>query len=455
MVFPLFEQALTTTVPTTLPDSVRDHVVICTYTQRADPLIGELESENVSYVLIVPDKDRATDLYEEGYDVIHEDPDTERGLQRANLQQARALVADVSDQKDASIVLGARDIADDVKLVSIVEEPDSVRYHELAGADTVLTPRSIVGETLANKVTTGLTTDLGDAIEIGEHFDVVEFPIRSGSELVGSTLADSGLRERAGVNVIGAWFDGEFESPPSPDAVLDTGTVLLVTGEEESLQRTKELTLGKSRAFGRGEIVVVGYGEVGGTVVSALDDADLPYTVVDRKDKDGVDVVGEATDRDVLSAAGVESARSVILAMPDDTTTEFATLVIRDLNESIEVICRANEVESTKKMYRAGADYVLSLATVTGRMVASELLAEDVMAMNTQIEVIRTRAPSLVGKTLEEALVRSRTGCTVVAIERDGTLQTNVGPDTEIEVGDELVIAGTDEGTNRFKELMS
>jgi K+/H+ antiporter YhaU regulatory subunit KhtT len=88
-------------------------------------------------------------------------------------------------------------------------------------------------------------------------------------------------------------------------------------------------------------------------------------------------------------------------------------------------------------------------------MVASELLAEDVMAMNTQIEVIRTRAPSLVGKTLEEALVRSRTGCTVVAIERDGTLQTNVGPDTEIEVGDELVIAGTDEGTNRFKELMS
>jgi len=455
MVFPLFEQALTTTVPTTLPDSVRDHVVICTYTQRADPLIGELESENVSYVLIVPDKDRATDLYEEGYDVIHEDPDTERGLQRANLQQARALVADVSYQKDASIVLGARDIADDVKLVSIVEEPDSVRYHELAGADTVLTPRSIVGETLANKVTTGLTTDLGDAIEIGEHFDVVEFPIRSGSELVGSTLADSGLRERAGVNVIGAWFDGEFESPPSPDAVLDTGTVLLVTGEEESLQRTKELTLGKSRAFGRGEIVVVGYGEVGGTVVSALDDADLPYTVVDRKDKDGVDVVGEATDRDVLSAAGVESARSVILAMPDDTTTEFATLVIRDLNESIEVICRANEVESTKKMYRAGADYVLSLATVTGRMVASELLAEDVMAMNTQIEVIRTRAPSLVGKTLEEALVRSRTGCTVVAIERDGTLQTNVGPDTEIEVGDELVIAGTDEGTNRFKELMS
>ena len=455
MVFPLFEQALTTTVPTTLPDSVRDHVVICTYTQRADPLIGELESENVSYVLIVPDKDRATDLYEEGYDVIHEDPDTERGLQRANLQQARALVADVSDQKDASIVLGARDIADDVKLVSIVEEPDSVRYHELAGADTVLTPRSIVGETLANKVTTGLTTDLGDAIEIGEHFDVVEFPIRSGSELVGSTLADSGLRERAGVNVIGAWFDGEFESPPSPDAVLDTGTVLLVTGEEESLQRTKELTLGKSRAFGRGEIVVVGYGEVGGTVVSALDDADLPYTVVDRKDKDGVDVVGEATDRDVLSAAGVESARSVILAMPDDTTTEFATLVIRDLNESIEVICRANEVESTKKMYRAGADYVLSLATVTGRMVTSELLAEDVMAMNTQIEVIRTRAPSLVGKTLEEALVRSRTGCTVVAIERDGTLQTNVGPDTEIEVGDELVIAGTDEGTNRFKELMS
>jgi len=454
MVFPLFEQALRTTVPTEVADGQRDHVVICTYSARADPLIAELESEGVEYVLVVPDEEHARSLHEDGYSVIHGDPDTEDGLLRANLDSARALVADVSDQKDASIVLGARAIAENVKLVSVVENPDTAKYHELAGADAVLTPRSLVGRSLANKVTTSLTTELGDAIEIGEDFDVVEFPIHPGSGLVGSTLAESGLREDAGVNVIGAWFDGEFESPPSPSERLDTGTVLLVTGQERALERAKERTVSETRRFGRGEIVVVGHGEVGKTVVRALEDANLPHTVIDRESHEAVDVVGDATDPDVLRAAGVESARSIILAVPDDTSTEFATLVVRDMNAQIEIICRADEMGSMKKMYRAGADYVLSLSNVTGRMVAAEVLEEDVISVDTQVQVVRTTAPALEGQTLQEALVRSRTGCTVIAVERNGDLATNVGPDTTIEPGDKVVIAGTDQGTNRFKELM-
>jgi len=454
MLFPLFENALQTTVPTSVADGQRDHVVICTYSSRADPLIAELESEGVDYVLVVPNEERARSLQEDGYSVMHGDPDTEDGLRRANLDRARALVADVSDQKDASIVLGARAIAEDVKLVSVVENPDTARYHELAGANAVLTPRSLVGRSLANKVTTSLTTELGDAIEIGEDFDVVEFPIHPGSDLVGSTLAESGLREDAGVNVIGAWFDGEFESPPSPSKPLDTGTVLLVTGRERALERAKERTVSETRRFGRGEIVVVGHGEVGKTVVRALEDAELPHTVIDRESHDAVDVVGDATDPDVLRAAGVDAARSVILAVPDDTSTEFATLVVRDMNPQIEIICRADEMGAMKKMYRAGADYVLSLSNVTGRMLAAEVLEEDVISVDTQVHVVRTTAPALEGQTLQESLVRSRTGCTVVAVERNGDLETNVGPDTTIEDGDKVIVAGTDQGTNRFKELM-
>ncbi|WP_227130731.1 potassium channel family protein [Halorubellus salinus] len=455
LVFPLFEEAISTTVPTTVGDDVTDHVVICTYTTRVDPLVAELDAVDVPYVIVEPDREKAIALVEAGYDVIHEDPDTERGLVGANLTGARALVADVSDQVDASIVLGARAISDDVPLVSIVEEPESVRYHELAGADVVLSPRSILGESLANKVAAALTADVGAAIEIGDQFDIVEFPIHRGSEIVGKTLAESGLREQAGVNVIGAWFDGDFESPPDPERPIESGTVLLVSGEETALERAKELTLSESRRVARGETIVAGYGEVGRQIAAAFDEVDLPYTVLDIEDKDGVDVVGDATNAKVLERAGIHEARSLILALPDDTAGEFATLVARDLSDSVEILCRAEEVESTKKMYRAGADYVLSLATVTGRMVASEVLDEDVISLNTQIEVVRTKAPGLAGKTLADALVRSRTGCTVVALERDGELDTDVGPDTEIRADDDLIVAGTDAGTNRFKELLA
>jgi Trk K+ transport system NAD-binding subunit len=454
--FPLLENILSTTVPTSVEDDIEEHVVICSYTPRAETLIDELDSWNVDHVITEPDRERATELYENDHRVIHADPTSITGLEGAALSSARALVADVSDQVDASIVLTAREVAEDVPVVSVVEEPDRQNYHRLAGADYVLSPRPLLGESLASKVTTSVTADLGDAIEIGDDFDVAELPIHRGSRLVGTTLAESGIREQSGVNAIGAWFRGKFETPPSPDATLTGGTVLLVTGREGQLEELKQLTLSDVRRFSRGETVVIGYGEVGSTITAALDEADLPYTVVDRTEMEGVDVVGDATEPETLREAGVENARSVILAIPDDTTTEFTTLVIRDVSPEIEIIARVEETESVQKMYRAGADYVLSLANVTGRMIASTILEdEDVLSLDQQVEVVRTVAPKLVGQTIGDADVRSKTGCTIVGVERNGTVITDVGPEFSIESGDELIIAGTDEGIQRFTEQMA
>jgi len=299
-----------------------------------------------------------------------------------------------------------------------------------------------------------VSAELGDVVELGDAFDVVELPIQRGSELVGRTLADSGLRERAGVNVIGAWFGGEFQSPPDPTKPLTGGTVLLVTGREDQLERLKELTLTDVRRFGPGETLVLGYGEVGRKVGDALDDAEIPYTVVDIDDHDGVDVVGDVTEPTTLERAGIDGARSVVLAVGDDTAAEFATLICRDMKPNVEILARAEGRESVQKVYRAGADYVLSLASITGRMIASAVLNEDILALDTQIEVIRTEAPTLAGRTLGGANVRDRTGCTVVAVERDDEVDTNLGPEYQIRRGDTLVIAGADERIYRFDELL-
>ncbi|MFB6075073.1 MAG: TrkA family potassium uptake protein [Haloarculaceae archaeon] len=452
LVFPLFEDALSTTVPTAA--DLADHVIVCTLTQRAETLIAELDSWGVPYVVVEPDREVAIRLYEDGYDVVHAEPDSVADLEAVNVGAARALVADVSDRVDASIVLAAREAAADTRVVSVVEDPDRATYHELAGADAVLSPRPLLGESLARKVTTAVTTDLGDAVAVGQDFDIAELPVHRASDLAGTTLADSGLRERAGVNVIGGWFDGQFESPLPPERPLEAGTILLVSGRETQLERLKELTVAPLRQHARGTTVVVGYGEVGRTVVDNLASADLPYTVVDRREAPGVDVVGDATDPDVLRAAGVPEARSVILALPDDTDAEFATLVARDLAPDVEIIARATEPEAVRKLYRAGADYALALATISGRLIASAVLDEEVMAMDTQVEVVRTAAPGLAGQTLAEADVRDRTGCTVVAVERDGRVLTDLGPTFRIEDGDEVIVAGTDAGVNRFTELL-
>ena len=424
--FPLVRDALSTTVPTNLEEAT-DHVVICTYTSRAESLIGELASRDVPYVIVEPDREQALDLHEDGYEVINADPESAEGLERARVEHARALVADVSDEVDTSIVLTAREMADDITVVSVVEEPERERYHRLAGADIVLSPRPLLGQSLASKVTGAVTADLDDAVEIGEEFEIAELAVQRGSRLAGSTLAESGIRERTGANVIGAWFEGEFRSSVGPDETLTDGTVLLVSGESDQLSELRSLVRSPVRRVERGEVAVVGYGEVGRTIADVLGRAGVEHTVIDLEDREDVDVVGDAAEPETLERAGIEDARSAVLALPDDTVAEFATLVIDDLSPGTEVVARVESAQNVTKMYRAGADYVLALSTVTGRMVASALLEEQVLTPDLQVELVRTSAPGLDGTSLAAADLRSETGCTVVAAARVHTLH-KVGP---------------------------
>lgn len=453
VLLPLFQEALTPSLPVAVDEDLSDHVVVCADTSRSEAAIDELEANGVGYVLVEPDRDRAADLNGD-YEVIHGDPEDIDALANANLGDARALVADVSDRVDASIVLTAKELADDVEVISVVEDPDVATYHRLAGADHVLTPRQLLGRSLAEKVTTAVRTNLGEDVQIGEDIEIAEIPVRQGSDLVGQSIADSDLRERYGVNVIGTWVRGEFETPPPVEAPLERGTILLVVGGRTGLERLKEAAFSTIRRFRSGETILVGYGEVGETVAEGLSRAEIPHTIVDRQDLDAVDVVGDATDPETLERAGIDRARSVVFALPDDTTTEFATLVVRDLDSSVEVIARAEKTRAVAKTYRAGADYVLSLATVSGRSIATRLLQdEEILSLGTNVEIVRTTASELSGKTLRETRVREQTGCTVVGIERDGEVLTDIDPDMELRASDNVVIAGTDEGTNRFAEL--
>ena len=450
---PVFRQALSTSAPTSVDPELTDHVIVCTFSSRAETLIDELEADDVSYVLTEGDRDRADELFDRGLPVVHADPESVAGLEAANVSTARALVADVSDRVDASIVLAAREANADIRVVSVVEDPDRERYHRLAGADAVVSPRTILGENLAGKLTTAARADLEAAIEIGDSFAIAEIPIDGDGPLAGSTLAESAIHDRYGVTVVGAWRNGDFQMPPDPELVLDNGITLIVTGEGPQLDRVEAEATAAVRSFARGDSVVIGHGEVGGIVADRLEAADLPHTVVDTTDHEDVDVVGDGTDPAVLERAGVPEARSVVLALPDDTATEFATLVVRDLNPDAEILARAESAGAINKTYRAGAEYVLSLSTVSGRAIAEEILDdEEILSMDTRIECLRTTAPGLIGETLAGADVRERTGATVVAIERGDELHTDLPPTFRIEHGDELVVVGTDASASRFVE---
>jgi len=448
LLFPLFEDRLSTNAPTSV-ESLSDHVVIAGYSPRGVALVEELAARGREHVLVEPDRELADELdAETNLTVIHGDPETAGALRAAGIEEARALVADVDDEANASVVLTARSIGN-CTTVTLVEDAGTEEYHRYAGADEVFSPSQLIGESLGRKVTAGVTPELDGAIEIAEDFDIVELPVQSGSDIVGKTVADAGVRERTGVNIVGAWIRGEFLSPPPPDARIDEQTILVVAGRERQLEQLKRLTLSERRRRDGGPVIVAGFDEVGTTVVEEIDDA-VETVVLDRRDIEGVDVVGDVTDEATLREAGIDEASTVIIAISDDTTTVFATLVVRELNPDVEIIARADATESVRKLYRAGADYVLALATVSGRMLASTILEEEVISFDQQVEVVRAGCGALAGHTLAEADVRARTGVTVIAVERGEEVLTDLGPDFRVQHGDDLVVAGTDADMNRF-----
>ncbi|SDC18160.1 TrkA family potassium uptake protein [Natrinema hispanicum] len=448
LVVPLFQQALEDRPPEST--NLTDHVVICSYTPRSDVLAEELEAANVPYVFIDDDPELVVELDRDGIDAIYGELDQAETLRAANATDARALVTDIDDETNAMVILTARELSSELRIVSVVEDADVASYHRYAGADEIVRPRRVLGQSLATKATTAVSTELRDTIELSEDFTVTELLVQAHSDLVGQTIPESGIRDRMGITVIGAWFNGEFVPVPGPDDVIDDNTILLVAGRRDDLTELKSRTV--STLQRRPERVVVGgYGVVGQAAVETLADEGITTFTIDTVDADGVDIVGSVTDESVLETAGVTDGRSVVLTLDDDAASIYATLVIKQIAPSIEIIVRANETENIPKFYRAGAEYVLSLSTVTGRMLASVLIEdEEVLTPETQFELVRTAAPELVGRSLGDVDLRARTGCTVVAVERGDELLTDLGPGFVVRADDTLIVAGSDEAINQF-----
>jgi len=209
-------------------------------------------------------------------------------------------------------------------------------------------------------------------------------------------------------------------------------------------------------------LVVVGYGDVGKSVVDELKRARTEFVVVDRNEDALLDkgfdyVVGDGSNEEILRRAGVESASTIIIALNTDTDAIFATLVARTLNRDAIILTRAN-APICDKIYRAGADYVASVSIVVGQMVAKLVISEheeDVVMLYEGIEIekyhVREGSP-FAGKTLEELDLRSNVGCTVIGIEKEGMTVTDIHGKTTIEENSILAIVGSKEQIRKFEE---
>ncbi|WP_159900073.1 potassium channel family protein [Salinirussus salinus] len=449
IIIPLFSEAEVNLDSRLTPKS--DHVVICEYRRDSAVLLDELGELGVDYVLISSDKEEARSLSDAGYSVIHGSPQEAESFRRAGIDTARAVITDAGDA-NVNTILTVRSVRGDVEVVALTDDSDLEDVLLDAGADSVLSPRAVLGRRLAEKAVASFGGGLRDTIELGADIEVTEIPVHYDSQLVGTRVRDSGIRERTGANIIGAWVDGELQLPPDPDAVIRPNTVLLVSGGHSSLEELSEFTRPARSLRGHERVVVAGHGEVGRPALAVLEAAGIETVTIDTRDGEGVDVVGDARTKRTLREAGIEDAGAVIVGLPDDSAALLTTVTVRSLRSDIETLVRVSDTDATAKALSAGADYVLSVPQVSARMVAGELRGEDVLAPASQIRLIRVPATPFAGSTIASSGIYETTGCRVVAVDDGDSLSATVDPQRELTGDEQLVLVGTDEAVQQFEK---
>lgn len=99
------------------------------------------------------------------------------------------------------------------------------------GAHHVIYPEAIMGERVANLI----TSQMIDFIEFEDDFAMAK--TRVPDEFAGRTLAESGLRGRYGVTVVGIKRPGEPFEYGSHDTLISRGALLIVAGTTQQVRR--------------------------------------------------------------------------------------------------------------------------------------------------------------------------------------------------------------------------
>jgi len=438
--------------PRELPQGTRGHVILTGYDPVTMALIQKLEARRIDYVLIESDFKRALDLYDMGVKVAVGDADDPETYRRLRVDQAALVAATNRDEINTNIAFTVRELSESVPILTTADSPYSEDILRMAGSTKVLLLYEILGRSLAAWTVGGDCR--ANIISRFDHLIIAEFAAM-GTPLVGKTLAESRLRESFGINVVGIWDRGRF-SVPHADTRIERTTVLVLAGSEENLAAYDEVySFYHLCKLTLDPILIVGSGRVGDTIARRFKERESPYLVIEKNPKRLHDekhyVVGDAADIRTLQRAWIEKAPAALVTTHDDATNIYLTKYLRSLRPDMQILSRANVERNVSTLHRAGADFVMSLATLGADAIYNYLINEDTSMLAEGLNIFRLKAPeSLVGKNLARSKIREVTDCSVVAI-RDGDAMAIIpDPQTLIRKDSELILIGTDEGEKKF-----
>ncbi len=214
-------------------------------------------------------------------------------------------------------------------------------------------------------------------------------------------------------------------------------------------------------------VIICGFGRMGSKLAEALATRGKPLIVIDQ-DQARVDLArslgclalqGNATEEQVLTAAGVERASVLTTVLSDDVSNLFITITAHELNPRLEILARAEQTSSIKKLRQVGANKVILPATIGADRLAQlilrpsaetllqqaelpEGLNDDLASLGLRLDELEIQVDSpLIGGTIGDLKIRGKTPFLIVAVRKaQGEVQLNPSGKEQLAQGDCVVI---------------
>jgi voltage-gated potassium channel len=446
---PWVEAQATARAPRELAPTVRGHVILTHHDPVTAALIRKLRQTHHEYVLLVPDAEEAVGLHDEGLRVVVgqlDDPETYR---RVRAEQAALVATTESDIVNTNIAFTVRQAAPDTPIVATAETPTTAEILERAGATHVISLGDIIGRALARSMVGGdaVSHVVGSVDEL-----LIAEANAHNTPLVGKTIRENRLAD-FGVNVIGLWDRGTFHHA-TPDTAITDSTILLLAGSRAQLEEYDEHFVIYNVSVT--PVLILGGGRVGRATAQAFRERGIDYRIVDLDCADMPDpervMRGDAGDPKVLAAAGLGEAPAVLITTHDDSLNIFLTIYCRSVRPDIQIISRGTLERNAELLHRAGADFVISFASMGATSIFNLLQRQRIISIAEGLVVFHLPITKpLDGTTLATCGVREQTGCNIVAIRDDaGRLDVNPEAATVLRAGTDVILAGSVEAEARF-----
>ena len=243
---------------------------------------------------------------------------------------------------------------------------------------------------------------------------------------------------------------------------------LLLAGELEDVMGHRLMKQQIDRLIGH--TIICGYGRIGRTLAEDMTRHHQPFVIIEQnqdnlaaaREAGYLCLHGDATEDEMLLAAGCHRAKALITGLPNDAANVFITLTARNLNRDLLIVARAAHGSTERKLRQAGADKVV-LPSAIGAQLMSRMIMRPTTAdlielvaeqgnLNVQLDDMKIGAAcQLLGKSIRETNAHSEFRLLVLAIKQDsGKMIFNPEASYVLELGDIIILMGKKSDIERF-----